>query len=117
SFVRARIPTGSGRSSSCSFPPLVFSSRDCFSIGPLPPCPPFACGGCGVLACPHTPAVHVQRSSRAVHDLLRDRALLDALELVRARAVLEAVLTRAGLLPSGRDFFSRRLVDPMINAQ
>src|ERR1700733_16040569 len=36
--------------------------------------------GCGVLACPHTTAVHVQRSSGAVHDLLRDHDLLDALE-------------------------------------
>src|SRR5262249_18438563 len=35
-----------GRSSSCScsFPPWVFSSRDCFLTGPLPRCPPFACG-------------------------------------------------------------------------
>jgi hypothetical protein len=39
-----------------------------------------ALGGCGVLACPHTTAVHVQRSSGAVHDLVRDHDLLDALE-------------------------------------
>ena len=38
------------------------------------------CGGCGVLACPHTTAVHVERSSGAVHDLLRDHDLLDTLE-------------------------------------
>ena len=35
---------------------------------------------CCFLACPHTTAVHVQRSSGAVHDLLRDHDLLDALE-------------------------------------
>src|SRR6516162_7272007 len=57
-----RMQTGPGRPSFCSFQPLVFSSRDCFSIGLLPFCPPFACGGFGVLACPHTTAVHVERS-------------------------------------------------------
>src|SRR6516164_2195697 len=75
-----RMQTGPGRPSFCSFQPLVFSSRDCFSIGLLPFCPPFACGGCGVLACPHTTAVHVERSSGAVYDLLRDHNLLDTLE-------------------------------------
>ena len=32
------------------------------------------------LACPHATAVHVERSSGAVYDLLRDHNLLDTLE-------------------------------------
>jgi hypothetical protein len=55
------------------------------------------------------PAYHrrtyLQRSSAAVHDLLRDHDLLDALELVRARAVLEAVLTRAGITAEWKGLF------------
>jgi hypothetical protein len=40
----------------------------------------FACGEYSILDRPHTAAVHVERSSGAVHDLLRDHDLLDALE-------------------------------------
>jgi hypothetical protein len=42
-IIRTRSnANGTGRSCSCSYScrPLAFSSRDCFSIGPLPPCPP-----------------------------------------------------------------------------
>jgi hypothetical protein len=40
----------------------------------------FACGEYSILDRPHTAAVHVERSSGAVHDLLRDHDLLDALQ-------------------------------------
>jgi len=39
-----------------------------------------ACGGGGVLTCPHTTAIHVERSCGTLHDLLRDHDLLDTLE-------------------------------------
>ena len=58
------------------------SSKPGYEVKPANQAAPHqvACGGGGVLTCPHTTAIHVERSFGTLHDLLRDHDLLDTLE-------------------------------------